>query len=328
MGTKSRERIGVNRVTLEWNQEKMWRCLQFEKGRHTLKKWWLGGQCHFEGPILATGSDYDSEMTRVVVCGGQNSGGLWWIRCHNLTMRGSGQLTMGSGPGYRVRVPWGPKQKSMQKIEARKAGNQKGTISAGSFFRYEVKSSITQWKDFIYFHMENNMGNELEEFMDEKLHREELKKFIANKFAIIELLQDIEFNEHIKPISLFDKGMEELLESKLFTATDYPLIACDQSVEQCQLLGFSSKSVLENGAESHVTVKQHMAWIEKATDYPLIACDQSVEQCQLLGFSSKSVLENGAESHITVKQHMAWIEKVVTGQSEQRVPFPLLCTNN
>uniref|UniRef100_A0A915KNT5 Uncharacterized protein n=1 Tax=Romanomermis culicivorax TaxID=13658 RepID=A0A915KNT5_ROMCU len=83
MGTKSREPNGVKRVTLERNQEKMWRCLQFKKGKHALKKWWLGPRCHFDGRILATGSGYNSEMMRVVVCRGQSSSGLWWSNCHN-----------------------------------------------------------------------------------------------------------------------------------------------------------------------------------------------------------------------------------------------------
>uniref|UniRef100_A0A915KV45 Reverse transcriptase domain-containing protein n=1 Tax=Romanomermis culicivorax TaxID=13658 RepID=A0A915KV45_ROMCU len=46
-------------------------------------------------------------------------------------------------------------------------------------------------------------------------------------------------------------------------ATEYRLIACDQSVEQCQLLGFSSKSALKNVAQSHVTIKRSMNGIEK-----------------------------------------------------------------
>uniref|UniRef100_A0A915IIN7 Uncharacterized protein n=1 Tax=Romanomermis culicivorax TaxID=13658 RepID=A0A915IIN7_ROMCU len=49
-------------------------------------------------------------MMRVVVCSGQSSGWLWRSVCHNLTMTGLPQLTMGSGPGLqRGCIPWGPK---------------------------------------------------------------------------------------------------------------------------------------------------------------------------------------------------------------------------
>uniref|UniRef100_A0A915JM39 Uncharacterized protein n=1 Tax=Romanomermis culicivorax TaxID=13658 RepID=A0A915JM39_ROMCU len=45
--------------------------------------------------MLPTGSGYDNEMTRVVVCGGQSSSRLWPSSCHNLMMMGSRRLTMG-----------------------------------------------------------------------------------------------------------------------------------------------------------------------------------------------------------------------------------------
>uniref|UniRef100_A0A915K266 Uncharacterized protein n=1 Tax=Romanomermis culicivorax TaxID=13658 RepID=A0A915K266_ROMCU len=52
----------------------------FKKREHALEKQWLGRRCHFDGCILATGSGYDSGITRVVVCGSQSSGRLWCSR--------------------------------------------------------------------------------------------------------------------------------------------------------------------------------------------------------------------------------------------------------
>uniref|UniRef100_A0A915K6A9 Uncharacterized protein n=1 Tax=Romanomermis culicivorax TaxID=13658 RepID=A0A915K6A9_ROMCU len=58
----------------------MWRCLRFEKRKHALEKRWLGWRCHFDRPILATGSGYDSGIRIGVVCGSQSSGQLWCSR--------------------------------------------------------------------------------------------------------------------------------------------------------------------------------------------------------------------------------------------------------
>uniref|UniRef100_A0A915JTR3 Uncharacterized protein n=1 Tax=Romanomermis culicivorax TaxID=13658 RepID=A0A915JTR3_ROMCU len=71
------------------------------KGRAPPWRRQLGRRCHFDERILPTGLGYDSEMTRVVVCGGQSNGWLWGSSCHNLMMTGSRRLTMGSGAGYR-----------------------------------------------------------------------------------------------------------------------------------------------------------------------------------------------------------------------------------
>uniref|UniRef100_A0A915IXY8 Uncharacterized protein n=1 Tax=Romanomermis culicivorax TaxID=13658 RepID=A0A915IXY8_ROMCU len=93
----------------------MWRCLRFEKRKHALEKPWLGRRCHFDGPILATGSGYDSGIMRVVVCGSQSSSWLWCSRLPQLDDDGIVAAYNGFQPGATEwGFLWGPKQKSMQ----------------------------------------------------------------------------------------------------------------------------------------------------------------------------------------------------------------------
>uniref|UniRef100_A0A915K6T3 Uncharacterized protein n=1 Tax=Romanomermis culicivorax TaxID=13658 RepID=A0A915K6T3_ROMCU len=57
-------------LTSEWNQERCGVACNSKKGDTPWGNGVLLG-CHFDGHILATGLGYNSEMTRVVICGGQ-----------------------------------------------------------------------------------------------------------------------------------------------------------------------------------------------------------------------------------------------------------------